>query len=154
MKFTDSLLQCWCGNSIAATAVVAPITDCKLTCSGKLYSQNFFRLFLTLTDNSTEYCGAGSRLNVYQRNFNLSTSTSTSGVATTTAVTSSPTATAGPQVKQTVGNYVFQGCWTEATTARALASSTYADDSMTLESCAAYCSAYTMFGVEYGRECN
>merc|ERR1711977_468711 len=41
----------------------------------------------------------------------------------------------------------------ESTTGRALSSKTYADDGMTLESCASFCSPFSMFGVEYGREC-
>jgi hypothetical protein len=36
---------------------------------------------------------------------------------------------------------------------RALSAATFASDDMTLEACQAYCSAYTYFGVEYGREC-
>jgi len=128
------------------------------------------------SDNGTEYCGAGQRLNVYQLNSTAPTSsltsssatgTTTSGISTTgtiasgTATSSTTTGSAtrssasptGPQISQTVGNYTFQGCWTEATTGRALASKTYANDSMTLESCSEFCTGYTMFGVEYGREC-
>jgi hypothetical protein len=36
---------------------------------------------------------------------------------------------------------------------RALSSATYADDSMTLEVCEAFCTGYIYFGVEYAREC-
>lgn len=72
---------------------------------------------------------------------------------TTTASGTAPTATGGPQIKQSIGNWVFQGCWTEGTNVRALAGSTFANDSMTLESCASFCSAFKIFGVEYGREC-
>lgn len=100
-------------------------------------------------DNGTEYCGAGSRLNMYQRgNGTIPAPTTTTGGSTT-----APTATGGPQIKQAIGNWLFQGCYTEATNGRALSKSTFANDSMTLESCAAFCSGSSMFGVEYGREC-
>jgi hypothetical protein len=36
---------------------------------------------------------------------------------------------------------------------RALSADSYAADDMTLESCASFCSAYSYFGTEYGREC-
>jgi hypothetical protein len=42
--------ECYCGNSIAPSAVKKPDSDCNKLCSG----------------NSREYCGAGSRLVVYQ----------------------------------------------------------------------------------------
>ncbi|KAG4438082.1 hypothetical protein IFR05_006448 [Cadophora sp. M221] len=74
---------------------------------------------------------------------------------TSTKSTAVPTAT-GPTIKSTVGGYNFQGCWTESTTGRALNKKTLANDLMTLEMCATFCStapSNTMFGVEYGREC-
>jgi WSC domain len=108
-------------------------------------------------DNGTEYCGAGSRLNVYGRNGSFTPSSALSSSAatgTTISVSSSaPAATTGPQIKQNIGSWSFQGCWTEATNGRALSSSAYAADSMTLESCASFCSDFSMFAVEYGREC-
>ncbi|KAM3512081.1 hypothetical protein MY11210_004278 [Beauveria gryllotalpidicola] len=160
--------ECWCGNAFAAGAVVAPLSDCNMLCN----------------DNGTEYCGAGSRLNVYQLGGGNSSVSSANGsktgtlftaassadgngtgsvltavtgtTATTTAITTSsstPTPT-GPARKPVVGQtWKLQGCWTEATDARALSDSTYADDEMTLESCAAFCKLSTYFGVEYGREC-
>jgi hypothetical protein len=85
---------------------------------------------------------------MYQRgNGTLPVPTTTTGGAT------APTATSGPQIKQAIGNWLFQGCYTEATNGRALGKSTLANDSMTLESCAAFCTGSSMFGVEYGREC-
>ncbi|KAI9047948.1 hypothetical protein LZ554_007750 [Drepanopeziza brunnea f. sp. 'monogermtubi'] len=192
--------ECWCGNAFSAGAVPTVITDCNMVCK----------------DNATEYCGAGSRLNVYQMNTVASSSSSSSsgpvtvsssmsnsvssGVSSSStgsvsssvsvsissgtssasitgssngpfsssasitgsssvgssSISSSPSATpspTGPQIRQVVGQYISQGCWTESTTGRALSAKTYANDSMTLESCAAFCTPYLMFGVEYGREC-
>jgi hypothetical protein len=52
-----------------------------------------------------------------------------------------------------IPGYVDQGCYTEATTGRALSDNAYYDNGMTVEKCAAACSAYNWFGVEYGSEC-
>jgi hypothetical protein len=85
--------------------------------------------------NNLEYCGAGKRLSVYQLN--------------TTAAPPPPT----PSIKPTVGPYKYYGCQTEATNMRALSSASTASDSMTLELCESFCSGYTYWGTEYGREC-
>ncbi|KAK3378435.1 hypothetical protein B0H63DRAFT_397603 [Podospora didyma] len=116
--------ECYCGNSLAASSTQAPIGDCNMVCSGNQY----------------EYCGAGNRLELYSTTATRSTS-------------STPAPTGTLAIKPTVGAYAFVGCQTEATTGRALSGLTYAADAMTLESCAAFCSAYTYFGTEYGREC-
>lgn len=44
------------------------------------------------------------------------------------------------------------GCFTDVPQ-RTLAATSKADDNMTVEVCAEYCSSYQYFGVEYGREC-
>jgi hypothetical protein len=89
--------------------------------------------------NSLETCGGPVRLSVFQL------------IAVTETTTSSaPSSTAtGP----TVGPYSYYGCQTEGTNSRALAATSYAADSMTLESCEIFCSGYTYFGTEYAREC-
>ncbi|KAK3378034.1 WSC domain-containing protein [Podospora didyma] len=59
-----------------------------------------------------------------------------------------------PAYKPTVGNYVYAGCRTDTTAARALGGKTVgAATTRTIESCAAACSGFTYFGVEYGTEC-
>jgi len=63
-----------------------------------------------------------------------------------------PTATATSQ-PETVGNFNWYGCRTEATGQRALSGATFASDTMTLEACRSFCAAYTYFGIEYAREC-
>lgn len=78
------------------------------------------------------------------------TVSSVTSKSTSTTTSATPT---GPSIKETVGDWTFQGCWTETTEGRALSASTYASDDMTLESCAKFCSGHTYFGVEYGREC-
>jgi hypothetical protein len=97
--------------------------------------------------NADEYCGAGDRLDVYQLDGSISSST-------TSSATSSASATAtGPVHVPTAGPYVWIGCYTEATNSRALDSDTLVNyDTMTVEMCEAFCAggSYTMFGVEYG----
>ncbi|PFH62596.1 hypothetical protein XA68_12848 [Ophiocordyceps unilateralis] len=152
--------ECWCGNAMGRGSVPAPAADCVMTCN----------------DNSTEYCGGPSRLNIYRLGAPSSSSSSSSfsssaGVGTpsnaasssrsssfipasTTASSSFPTPTpTGPAIKKAVGRYSFQGCWTEATNGRALSGNSYADDRMTLEFCAAFCNGFRYFATEYGREC-
>ncbi|KAL7931905.1 WSC domain-containing protein [Trichoderma chlorosporum] len=140
--------ECWCDDAFAKGSVPAPIEDCSMTCNG----------------NSTEYCGGPNRLNVYQLKNLISTSSvpatsvPATTVATTTVSTASSTTSAaatptGPLIKNYVRNYVFQGCWEEPPNDRAIIDQMYANDSMTLESCADFCKGFTYFGTEYGREC-
>ncbi|KAK4127792.1 heme peroxidase [Parathielavia appendiculata] len=121
--------ECYCGNSLAASSTEAAVEECNMVCGG----------------DPTEFCGAGNRLELY------STTATRTSTATSTATA---TATSGPAIKPTVGAYTRVGCQTEATAGRALsAKEVFANDDMTLESCAAYCEGFTYFGAEYGREC-
>lgn len=106
------------------------------------------------TGNSSEYCGGPSLLNVYDYNmeYNYTSSSSTSGPVGV-APTGSSVPSATPTQPATVGAYNWYGCQTEATNERALSSSTFAANSMTLDDCAQFCAGYTYFGAEYSREC-
>lgn len=92
--------------------------------------------------NSTEFCGGPNRLNAYSL-----------GTAAPPPPPPPPPPAGGPTQPATIANYNFLHCRTEATGIRALSSATFAADTMTLESCASFCGAYTYFGVEYGQEC-
>ncbi|KAK0752396.1 heme peroxidase [Schizothecium vesticola] len=65
-------------------------------------------------------------------------------------VLASPTV---PTLKPIVGGYRLLGCWTEGTGVRALRGASFAYDDMTLESCMENCTAFDLWGAEYGREC-
>jgi len=95
--------------------------------------------------NGLEYCGGPARLNMYTQ--------PAASISTTSTTTTSPTPTGGPSVVPSVGSFSSVGCYTEATTGRALTGNSYANNSMTVESCAAFCSPFIWFGVEYAREC-
>ena len=51
-----------------------------------------------------------------------------------------------------IAGYDYAGCYTEATSRHAFSDKSYYNDGMTIEKCAAACSGYKWFGVEYGRE--
>ncbi|KAK0614093.1 hypothetical protein B0T14DRAFT_486177 [Immersiella caudata] len=116
--------ECYCANSLHSSSQQAPAEDCNMLCSG----------------DPKEYCGAGNRIELY-----------TTTTARSTAATPTPTGVLSR--RPTVGAYSLVGCQTEAAVGRALAGAMHADDSMTLESCATFCSGFTYFGVEYSREC-
>ncbi|CRK15143.1 hypothetical protein BN1708_011363 [Verticillium longisporum] len=62
---------------------------------------------------------------------------------------------AGPEHVQQVLDYQWEGCQTEATTGRALSGKSFASDTLSVDSCAAFCAVdnFLYMGVEYGREC-
>ena len=147
-----------CDTAFKNGATVAPggLADCNMLCNG----------------NSSEYCGAGNRLNVYKLGYGGSSSTvssvpiSTSATLSTTPSSSlsstvlttssviAATATPTLGVKPTVESYSALGCYTEATNGRALTGAAYYENNlMTLEYCANKCTGYTYWGVEYGQDC-
>lgn len=79
----------------------------------------------------------------------LSTST-TPPTTLTTITTLIPTNTAPPSP---VGDYDYVSCWAEPSEGRALPAASFADPDMTLEMCAAFCSAYPYFGTQWSTEC-
>lgn len=90
----------------------------------------------TCAGNSSETCGGGSRINIYSNG------------------TPPQSATPGNPDSVYNANYDYLNCYGEATTGRALSAKGYTDPvNMTLESCAAFCSGYQYFGVEYAQEC-
>ncbi|KAK3325520.1 hypothetical protein B0H66DRAFT_548554 [Apodospora peruviana] len=130
--------ECYCGNSLAASSSQAgSVSECNMLCSG----------------NPLQFCGAGNRLELYSTTTLSATSSPTSTTSTTTSTSSAASPTGTLAHKPVVGAYTLVGCQTEATGVRALSANSYAADTMTLESCATFCSGYTYFGVEYAREC-
>src|SRR5450432_3058129 len=49
--------------------------------------------------------------------------------------------------------FVYLGCYTDSGPQRALSGAAYSDTAMTVEECAASCSKFLYFGVEYGQQC-
>ncbi|PVH89971.1 hypothetical protein DL98DRAFT_508192 [Cadophora sp. DSE1049] len=152
--------ECWCADEFGVGSVLVPNADCSMTCAGDQY----------------EYCGAGNRLQVYQKAGTGSASTSSSRSVSTTKPASSTTKAASstskpassstktstssaapqgtPAIKPTVGAYSYYGCQTEATGVRALNGGFFFNETaMTLEMCASNCAGFKYWGVEYGAEC-
>ncbi|KAG6009640.1 hypothetical protein E4U21_001704 [Claviceps maximensis] len=77
--------------------------------------------------------------------------TPTTAAAATT--TTSAAAVVTPDHRVMVGGYKRVSCWTEGVSVRALGGIMFANDTMTLEKCAKFCSAYVYWGTEYGSEC-
>jgi len=112
----------YCGNSFSAGSVAAPNTDCSFLCAG----------------NVAEYCGAGNRLSVYQRNGTLVPTSTTSALPT-----SVPT------------GWASQGCWVDGAFGRILDVQQPDSDQNTVEVCINNCITlgYTVAGLEYGSQC-
>jgi hypothetical protein len=82
-----------------------------------------------------------------------SQTTSQSSLSSSSAASSTTTTAPKPSHPATVGAYTFQGCYTEIPNGRALSEARHDDAQMTTEKCAASCSTFTYFAIEYGQEC-
>ncbi|KXT06039.1 hypothetical protein AC578_1337 [Pseudocercospora eumusae] len=84
--------------------------------------------------NSNETCGGSGRLSLFSNG--------------------RPTLQEAPGTPETVGAFYYVSCYTEASNGvRALAGKSTSSNSMTLGTCANFCSSYQYFGTEYGSEC-
>ncbi|KAL9014260.1 MAG: hypothetical protein Q9173_001102 [Seirophora scorigena] len=101
--------ECYCGNTLNQGSDPAPEEECSFKCPG----------------NPDEKCGAGNRLNVYEK-------------LVTAPVITTPT----------VSTYQAEGCYTEANNGRALTGKTFYDDAMTTAKCASACAGFDLFGLD------
>ena len=126
---TEYQMQCFCGNTPPpATNLDATASHCTFACSG----------------DGTEDCGGdGGYISIY-----YDATKYTPGSDSTT------TNTGGPITVNSTGNYNYIGCYSEATTGRALSGRSPAApaNGHTIESCQAACQGYTLFGMEYSNE--
>ena len=124
--------ECYCGNSITNGATVAPggsspsSNGCSNTCTG----------------DPTTYCGGASRLNIYHTN-------DTSASAPTTTNPSS-----GLFIPQNEGTWVYEGCFVESTTGRALNGklNPISANVVSVNTCVTACAGYAFAGMEYATE--
>ncbi|KAK8042502.1 hypothetical protein PG994_012985 [Apiospora phragmitis] len=109
----------------------------------------------TVTSSSLPNAGTTSSSSVIS--ISSSSTVPTSPISTIassiSAVITSTTSTSSGLSAPTISGYAYQGCYKEPSGKRALPDKAFAYDSMALESCAANCTDYAWFGVEYGREC-
>jgi hypothetical protein len=128
---------------VAAGSGFAPAENCDMPCTG----------------NAKEACGGLNALNLYWSGTTeplvaLDDASPSATFGLRKRVASAAPAAQSLAIKPVVGVYHFQGCWTEATSERALSGASYYDyPAMTLEECANDCAAWDYFGVEYGGEC-
>ncbi|PPR02298.1 hypothetical protein CVT24_011636 [Panaeolus cyanescens] len=117
-------VECFCGSSIRAGAVIKPETDCSKPCGG----------------NANEKCGEGYRMNIYQA---LSTVPSSSSTSTSPAPS--------PTTSWTNYGCVAEGT---SGSRRALTGASFQQSNMTPQRCQTLCAAYQFAGTEYGNECH
>ncbi|KAL8784983.1 MAG: hypothetical protein Q9213_003644 [Squamulea squamosa] len=111
--------------------------------------------FKSTSDLSTACVPVGSTSSTSSSSSSLSrvgsTTLSTSRTSTSSIISTTPTSTSTST--PSVPGYTYQGCYTDSTSARVLTSKSQSVSTNTYASCAAYCSGYTYFGVEYGSQC-
>lgn len=146
--------ECYCGNSLADGASSADASQCDYPCAG----------------DATEQCGGQGVFNLYEiaggAAVTVPASTTYSATSTATATgtgasgsgSATAAATASATVVPSVGGFVYDTCAVDPSgnggSGRALTDdATSSTNNMTVEICAAYCSNYAYFGVEYGAEC-
>ncbi|KAH8886192.1 WSC-domain-containing protein [Thozetella sp. PMI_491] len=109
---------------------------CDNSISGSAYAALDMACFKPCAGNANQTCGDGSRMSIYA-----------SGT-----VTQRPLPINVASVLQ--GNYTYAACYSDSSSSRSLSAIHYSSSSsMTVESCASYCSGYEYFGVEYSNEC-
>jgi hypothetical protein len=146
--------ECYCGNTLQPGAVsAANQADCNFLCKG----------------DANEYCGAGSRLELYRAGGAggaggaTSTTTSAAPTATPTASTTT-TAAAGTTSTSSAApiptgfnpgdaNFALYGCVSEPSAGRLLSNLVEGSNAMTISRCLSQCTQYAFAGVEYGQEC-
>jgi hypothetical protein len=138
---TEYMTQCWLGSIIPPTTALVADSFCSYNCAG----------------DSTQVCGGpGGYLSIYY-------DSSRYFPANDTIIGASG---AGPSIPKTVGAYNYAGCckltlWSPAAqanitidldsvSARVLDTEATAGATVTLETCATFCAAYSFFGTEYG----
>jgi hypothetical protein len=128
--------ECYCGDTIEPSGTLADIGGCNDLCDG----------------NQNEYCGGANRLDLYflSGNATFTTTSSSSSTRSTASSASASTTATGPVHVPTAGSYQWVGCYTDQIGNRALTALTETNhQTMTVEICASFCSAYVLFGVEY-----
>lgn len=115
---TEWSQECYCGNDLGGKDT-GDISQCSMKCKGDL----------------TSYCGAGSRLSVWQ--------------------IAQPEKSNDP-ITALDGTALYMGCYTDGGAGgRSLPSASFAGPTVSLETCAAFCkkAGWTLFGMEYSSEC-
>ncbi|KAF8983616.1 glycosyl hydrolase family 71-domain-containing protein [Cyathus striatus] len=115
---TEYGVECFCSNTITAGVTKSSANECNMPCSGK----------------SSDICGGGNRISIYQAG----------GSSTPTTTTSSPSSTST--------SFSYYGCVAEGSSGsrRALTGASYTDSSMTPQKCQSLCSGFQYAGISSG----
>ncbi|MCJ1408115.1 hypothetical protein MMC19_002188, partial [Ptychographa xylographoides] len=128
---TEYQTECYCGNNPPSTQWLVADAYCSFACSG----------------DGTDACGGtGGYISIY-----YDATKYTPG--NNSVIITGPTG--GPVTVQSAGNYNYVGCYSEATTGRALSAlqPKAPTSGFTIELCEAACQGYQLFGMEYSNEC-
>ncbi|KUJ19894.1 WSC-domain-containing protein [Mollisia scopiformis] len=126
---TEYMQECWVGNIIPSASLQVEDNLCGYACAG----------------DPTQVCGGlGGLISIYYDSTRYFPSNGTivgaSGLA--------------PSIPKTLaGGWQYAGCYSDSATARVLVGKTSAGSTISLDTCATFCSAYSFFGVEYADEC-
>ena len=123
-----------CGNAISNGGVPATngLSECNMLCNG----------------NSSEYCGAGNRLDLYKLTAAPSQTSSGGGSPSSTS-SSTSSATGLPS------GWKYDGCYVDNLNGRILSVQQPDNAALTAESCVSACAGagYTVAGMEYAVQC-
>ncbi|EOO00796.1 putative wsc domain-containing protein [Phaeoacremonium minimum UCRPA7] len=161
---TEYSKECWCGNAIKQPSSLTPdsANHCTFSCTGNNTQScggdgGYLSMYADITKFDIAAFLAGTSSSTTKTTTTmLATGTATGSTTTTTAATSTSTGSPlNPNEPAVVnGQWNYIGCYKDnVNNVRSLSTKNTAADTMTLESCATYCSAYNFFGTEYGREC-
>ncbi|KAL8708971.1 MAG: hypothetical protein Q9220_006179 [cf. Caloplaca sp. 1 TL-2023] len=170
--------ECYCGNTInAGSALVAgnspAATQCNMLCNANSteYCGGPNRLNMykksaaaatsssatasssTSSTTSTSMSGTVTSSATTTSATSSSTTSQSNSVSTTATTSSTSSQTSGPTIVPGNVNFTYTGCYTEASSGRALPNLVAANNSMTIEVCLSSCYQYQYAGVEYGQEC-
>ncbi|KAK8080397.1 fungistatic metabolite [Apiospora hydei] len=137
---TQYTSECWCGNTMPL--VFVDEAQCSYRCTGAVNQ--------TCGGNG-EFRQGGQYMSLFSTAQALPNTGSPPPADDPAPVNPGPVN--GGVQPQRIGNYTFAGCYSEGTNGRALNGKTRAQDTNTLDTCAAFCSGFKYFGTEYGREC-
>ncbi|KAK7956344.1 uncharacterized protein PG986_005566 [Apiospora aurea] len=137
---TQYTSECWCGNTMPL--VFVDEAQCSYRCT---------RAVNQTCGGNGEFRQGGQYMSLFSTAQALPNTGSPPPADDPTPVNPGPV---NPGVQpQRIGNFTFAGCYAEGTNGRALNGKTRAQDTNTLDTCAAFCSGFKYFGTEYGREC-
>lgn len=154
----DSTAYCGAGNRLTVyikngTSSASVSSSPSLSVSSSSVSSQSSGVSLPASVSSTQDTSSSTVASSTQSSLSFSPSPTIS-ISSSSSTSPAPAPSQTLAISKTVGEYAFQGCYTEGNGVRALSgASFYNYTAMTLEMCASSCLGFTYWGVEYGGEC-